>query len=318
MKREKEKLLVLIGPTAVGKTQLSLRLAKHLDCEIISGDSMQVYRHMDIGTAKASAAERELIPHHMIDLYEPDYFFSAAEFQETVASLIKEISSRGRLPFIVGGTGLYIQSVLESYRFSRTGADDSFRDKWSQYAREHGNEAVLDKLRGVDPITAERLHPNDLRRIIRALEIYEQTGRPFSEQSAKETDDPPYCHLIIGLTMERSLLYQRINERVDMMIEEGLLEEVANLLKMGFGPELNAMQALGYKEMAGVLEGKYSLEEGIERLKQGTRRFAKRQLSWFRRMKDIHWFDVTDPKQASEQFAEMIRLVAGKFDLHEE
>ncbi len=210
----------MIGPTAVGKTRLSLYIAQRYACEIISGDSMQVYRGMDIGTAKASEEERDLVPHHMIDIHDPDFPYSAAEFQKEAGRLIEEISARGKLPFVVGGTGLYIESLCYNFTFNETGADEAFREEQRIFAETYGAEALHAKLRAVDPEMASRLHPNDQRRIIRALEVYHVTGETLSEQQKGQKKESPYELCIIGLTMDRTVLYKRIEERIDQMLHE--------------------------------------------------------------------------------------------------
>lgn len=309
----KPKLLVLIGPTAVGKTKMSIELAKEFGCEIISGDSMQVYRGMDIGTAKISQEEMEGIPHHLIDIHEPDHPYSVAEFQEQSKRLIKEIHERGNLPFIVGGTGLYVESVCYGYQFSESGADEAFREEQFQFANEHGAEALHRKLVHVDPETAERLHPNDLRRVVRALEIYHLTGIPLSAQLAPQTKQSVYDLCLVGLTMDRQMLYNRIEERIDLMLNQGLVDEVAALMDKGFAPGLVSMQGLGYKEIVSYLTGECSYEEAVVLLKRDTRRFAKRQLSWFRHMKDIEWVDVTDAGNFSANYQKIRDIIAGRF-----
>ncbi|WP_054955782.1 tRNA (adenosine(37)-N6)-dimethylallyltransferase MiaA [Paenibacillus dakarensis] len=308
----KPRLLVLIGPTAVGKTKMSIELAKSFGCEIISGDSMQVYRGMDIGTAKISKDEMEGIPHHLIDIHEPDYPYSVAEFQEQTGRLINDITNRGHLPFIVGGTGLYIESVCYGFRFSETGADEEFREEQFKYAEEHGAEALHRKLAEVDPESAERLHPNDLRRVVRALEIFHLTGTPHSAQLAAQKKESPYHLCLVGLTMDRQMLYNRIEERIDLMLQQGLVDEVTSLMDKGYAPGLVSMQGLGYKEIVSYLQGKYSYEEAVELLKRDTRRFAKRQLSWFRHMKDIEWVDVTDSENFSASYKKIHDIIAGK------
>lgn len=301
------RLLILIGPTASGKTKLSLEIAKTYQAEIISGDSMQVYRGMDIGTAKASPEERQTIVHHMIDIHNPDEPFSAAEFQERGTKLIAEITARGRLPFVVGGTGLYVESLAYGYQFSDAGSDESFRAEQERYLLKHGEQALHDKLQAVDPETAGRLHPNDTRRIIRALEVYHSTGQTLSSQLAGQKKRSPYDICIVGLTMDRQLLYKRIEERIDQMLDAGLVEEVASLRAQGYSDELVSMQGLGYKEISAYLRNELTLEEAVTLLKRNTRRFAKRQLSWFRHMKDIHWVDVTD----TDQFDKHLNLING-------
>ncbi|BBH19776.1 tRNA dimethylallyltransferase [Paenibacillus baekrokdamisoli] len=313
-KVEKPKLLVLIGPTAVGKTKMSLDLAKAWNAEIISGDSIQVYQGMDIGSAKIKLEEREGIPHHLIDICDPLQPFSVAEFQERCAALIPAITDRGKLPFIVGGTGLYVESVAYGYDFADVGSDELFREEQAEFARKFGAEALLEKLRLVDQGSALRLHANDQRRVIRALEIYHLTGTTLSEQLEGQKKTSPFELCIIGLTMDRSVLYSRINERVDTMIAEGLVEEVKGLLDRGVPANAVSMQGLGYKEIVLYLQGDLTLEEAVELLKRDTRRFAKRQLSWFRHMKDIHWID------SSENFHKNLDtihgIIAGKFKVN--
>ncbi|AFH62181.1 tRNA (adenosine(37)-N6)-dimethylallyltransferase MiaA [Paenibacillus caseinilyticus] len=312
----KPKLLVLVGPTAVGKTKLSLTLAKEYNAEIISGDSMQVYRGMDIGTAKASPEELAEVPHHMIDIHDPDHPFSVAEFQERSRALIEEISGRGRLPFIVGGTGLYVESVCYDFKFSESGSDEAFREEQQAYADTYGPEALHERLRAVDPASADRLHPNDVRRVIRALEIYHVTGERQSEQlEAQGRKESPYELCIVGLTMDRALLYKRIEERIDIMMRQGLLEEVRGLMERGYDEAVVSMQALGYKEIVGHLQGHYSLEEAVELLKRDTRRFAKRQLSWFRHMKDIAWVDVSNLAEFATHLDKIRGIISAKLTL---
>lgn len=307
----KPPLLVLIGPTAVGKTALSLNIAKRWNAEIVSGDSMQVYREMDIGTAKIKESEREGVPHHLIDIVDPHQPYSAADFQSDAASAIEDIASRGKLPFIVGGTGLYIESLCYNYRFAEQGSDEAFRAEQEAYAALHGAEALHAKLAAVDPATAGRLHPNDTRRVIRALEVHHLTGVPFSKQQEGQRKESPYELCILGLSIDRVVLYRRIEERIDAMLEEGLLGEVERLMKREPAPHATPLQALGYKELASYLRGECSYEAAVELLKRDTRRFAKRQLSWFRHMDEIRWFD------AGENFRENLEaihdIIAGKF-----
>jgi tRNA dimethylallyltransferase len=290
---EKENLVVIVGPTAVGKTALSLDLARRYGGEIISGDSMQVYRGMDIGTAKATPEERALVPHHLLDIIDPDEDYSVALFQSMAKQLISDINRRNRLPMIVGGTGLYIEAVTHQFHFAEADQDQELRERLQKIAEFEGVESLHRRLAEVDPITAERLHPNDVKRVIRALEIYHLTGRTMAEFQHR-AGVSPYRLLMIGLTMDRDKLYERINRRVDRMMEAGLVEEVRKLLDDGFSPRSTAMQGLGYKELVPYLYGEISLEEAVEQIKKRTRNFAKRQLSWFRRMKEIHWFDMTE------------------------
>ncbi|PWW00661.1 tRNA dimethylallyltransferase [Paenibacillus cellulosilyticus] len=307
----KPKLLVLIGPTAVGKTQLSLDIAKAYNCEIISGDSMQVYRGMDIGTAKIMLEERQGIVHHLIDIREPEEPYSSADFQEECRRLIADITARGKIPFIVGGTGLYIESVCYAYEFAENGSDPEFRLAMEQFADEHGAEALHAKLVEVDPASAERLHPNDRRRIIRALEIFRLTGERMSEQLSRQSKTSPYELCIIGLEMDRQRLYDRINRRIDLMMEQGLEEEARGILARGIPSDAVSLQGLGYKEFIPYFAGQCTLEEAVETLKRDTRRFAKRQLSWFRHMKDIDWVDAE--LNLYNKMAAVHGIIAGKF-----
>ena len=289
----REQIVALVGPTAVGKTELSLQLAQDLDGEIISADSMQIYKGMDIGTAKASTQERELIPHHMLDIIEPEEEFSVADYQEQVDQLIPEIVERNNLPMLVGGTGLYVKSLIEGFIFPDMETDWDLRDRLEEEAEEHGTEYVHDKLKEIDPKLADKLHPNDLRRVIRGIEVYRKTGKTSTHFKEKAKERPPrYQAVKIGLTRDREKLYERINQRVDLMMEEGLFEEVKELYESGCDLELKSMQALGYKQLINHFEGEYDLEEAIRLIKRDTRHFAKRQLNWFSRDDEIIWFDV--------------------------
>ncbi len=306
-----QKLLVIIGPTAVGKTKLSIEMAKQFNGEIISGDSMQVYRGMDIGTAKIRNDEKEGIPHHLIDIKEPYDNFSVAEFQLLVRSKIKEIAERGKLPIIVGGTGLYIQSVIYDYQFSDVPGDEKIRTRLEERAKKIGKEALYRELLEVDPESGSDIHPNNVRRVIRALEVFHLTGKTMSEFQSKQVPDLLYNTALVGLTMDREKLYDRINLRVDMMVKEGLLKEVKGLYQQGLR-DCQSIQAIGYKEIYEYLDGKISLEEAIENLKQNSRRYAKKQFTWFRNKMDVQWFDMTDEKNFSKKIAEISHYVEGK------
>lgn len=314
MNERRQRVLALVGPTSVGKTALSLELARRFGGEIISGDSMQFYRGMDIGTAKATEEERAVIPHHLIDICRPDEDVTVAEFQRRCRELIAEMNGRDTLPMIVGGTGLYVQSVLYDYQFSTAGEDPAYRDELTAFTEQYGRDALHARLASIDPKTAERLHPNDVKRMIRALEIYHVTGTPMSQYQSR-SEESPYNLLLLGLTMDRTLLYERINHRVDLMISEGLIEEVEGLLAQGYDDTLRSMQALGYKEIIAYLKGKMTREEAIDLVKKRTRNFAKRQLTWFRAMKDIVWFDMTpsDDAALAASYEAIYRTVAGKF-----
>lgn len=313
----KKKLVVLIGPTAVGKTKTSIELAKHFNGEIISGDSMQIYKGMDIGTAKITKEEMDGIQHHLIDIKAPNESFSAAEFQQIVREKIIEISSRGKLPMIVGGTGLYIQSVLYDYQFSEAPSDEKYRQELEKKAIQHGNVWLHKELMKLDPKSGENIHPNNVRRVIRAMEIFHCTGKTMTDYQETQTPEKLYDAAIIGLTMERDKLYERINHRVDVMMENGLLNEVQKLYKMGI-KDCQSIQAIGYKELYEFFNGYVSLEEAIVNLKQNSRRYAKRQLTWFRNKMDVSWFDMTDASDEAvlrKKINEISREIEGKLKI---
>lgn len=301
---ERPPLLVITGPTATGKSAVAVEVALKVNAEIISADSMMVYRGMDIGTAKPTLSERKGVPHHLVDVVDPDEDFSVATFQTLAVELIRAINARGRLPVLVGGTGLYIRAVLDGYRFSG-GVDKDLRHRLMMEARRFGPAYLHSRLSAVDPETAERLHPNDSKRIIRALEIFYQAGSPASK-TVSLAADPQYNSLIYGLLLERQELYRRIEARVEAMLAAGLVEEVGGLLKGGLRRGAISMQALGYKEIAAYLAGEISLDEAVYLLKRDTRRFAKRQLTWFRRDERICWLDVSKysgPESLAEEIA---------------
>lgn len=311
----KSKLLVLIGPTAVGKTQTSIKLAKAFNGEIISGDSMQIYKHMDIGTAKIKPEEMEGIPHYLIDIKHPTESFSAAEFQALVRGKIEEITSRGKLPIIVGGTGLYIQSVLFDYQFSEAPTNDEFRSSLEVQAEKEGNLFLHDQLMKLDPESAAKIHPNNVRRVIRALEIYHCTGKTMSEWQETQVREPLYDAAVVGLTMEREKLYERINKRVDLMIQEGLITEVEQLFQQGIR-NCQSIQAIGYKELYEYIDGEVSLDAAVENLKQNSRRYAKRQLTWFRNKMDVKWFDMTtSTNELEKKITEIFSYIEGKLKI---
>ncbi|WP_433957775.1 tRNA (adenosine(37)-N6)-dimethylallyltransferase MiaA [Cytobacillus horneckiae] len=313
----KKKLVVLIGPTAVGKTKTSIELAKHFNGEIISGDSMQIYKGMDIGTAKITKEEMDGIQHHLIDIKAANESFSAAEFQQIVREKIIEISSRGKLPMIVGGTGLYIQSVLYDYQFSEAPLDERYRQELEKKAIQNGNVWLHKELMKLDPKSGENIHPNNVRRVIRAMEIFHCTGKTMTDYQETQTPEKLYDAAIVGLTMERDKLYERINHRVDVMMENGLLNEVQNLYKMGI-KDCQSIQAIGYKELYEFFNGYVSLEEAIVNLKQNSRRYAKRQLTWFRNKMDVSWFDMTDASDEAvlrKKINEISREIEGKLKI---
>ena len=287
-------LIILTGPTAVGKTELSISLAKAVKGEIISADSMQVYKYMDIGTAKIRPEEMQGVPHHLIDILEPDTAFNVSMFKDLAKKAVEEIYERGHIPIIVGGTGFYIQALLYDIDFSEEDSDMSIRHELEELARLKGNDYLHECLRKVDPESAEQIHSNNIKRVIRALEYYQMHGEKISVHNARErSKTSPYDFFYFVLTHDRQVLYDRIERRIDGMIEQGLIKEVDNLLNMGYNPNLVSMQGLGYKEIVPYLQGKCSLDDAIYSLKRDTRHFAKRQLTWFRRERDVRWLDKT-------------------------
>ena len=290
----KQPLIILTGPTAVGKTELSVRLAKAVNGEIISADSMQVYRHMDIGSAKITREEMDGVPHHLIDVLEPTEEFNVAVFKQMAAEALRGIYSRGHIPIVAGGTGFYIQALLYDIEFEET-EEGPIRRELEALAREKGEEApafLHGLLAQADPEAAAEIHPNNVKRVIRAIEYYRQTGEKISEHNARmRKKESPYHFLYYVLNRERSKLYERIDHRVDLMLEKGLIEEVRALQAMGCRRGMTSMQGLGYKEILDYLEGKMELSEAVYILKRDTRHFAKRQLTWFKREKDVRWLE---------------------------
>ncbi|MFP7332413.1 tRNA (adenosine(37)-N6)-dimethylallyltransferase MiaA [Shouchella clausii] len=304
-----EPLIAIVGPTAVGKTALGIELAKTFGAEIISGDSMQVYRTMDIGTAKATVEEMAGIPHHLIDILEPGDTWTVSLFQEKALLAIASIRSRGKWPLLVGGTGLYVQALTHELSFGAASSDPSFREEMELYANRFGNAALHEKLAIADPKAAEAIHANNVRRVIRALEVIHLTGKPFSEQE-NGLARPRFDNVLIGLEMERQALYERINRRVDAMMEAGLLEEVHRLYQRGIQGQ--AIQAIGYKELYAYFDGKCTCDEAIEALKTNSRRYAKRQLTWFKNRSDAVWFNLEEPEAKAKIFDYVHAFLAGK------
>lgn len=302
-------LLVLVGPTAVGKTALALQVARELGTDIISADSAQVYRYLDIGTAKPAPEEQKEVKHHLIDLVDPDQEFSVADYQKAAFKIIEQSWREGKLPFMVGGTGLYIKAVTDRYAFGTRGADRYFRDALEEKASLEGLEKLYAELKSIDPAAARKIHPGDKRRIIRALEVYRLESKPISEQVARtENLESPYQTLIFGLNMDRRKLYKKIEDRVDRMLEQGFLEEVRSLINRGYNREDPGLQILGYRQLAAYLEGKLVWDETVAEIKKQTRNLAKRQLTWFRREKGTHWLDLT----AAADFSHLKEIICGK------
>lgn len=298
----KKPLIILTGPTAVGKSALSVALANAISGEVISADSMQVYRHMDIGSAKITREEMAGIPHYLIDVLEPVEEFHVFRFQSMAKEALQTIYSKGKIPILAGGTGFYIQSVLYDIDFTETKEDDAFRCELEQFAKEQGNDALFERLRRIDPKSCEILHANNIKRVIRAIEFYEKTGKPISEHNEEQHEkESPYQFVYFVLNDERPLLYAKIEKRVDTMLEAGLVEEVQKLKDMGCTRNHISMQGLGYKEILEYLDGGCTLDEAVYRIKRDTRHFAKRQLTWFRREKDVTWIPRQEFRQTSGQ-----------------
>lgn len=305
-----DNVIVIVGPTAVGKTKLSIDLAQWFEVEIISGDSMQIYKGMDIGTGKITKDEREKIPHYMIDIKEPSETFSVAQFQTYVQKYIKEINARNKIPILVGGSGLYIQAVLFDYNFSTRKRNEKVTQKLQQRLKEEGKDVLYQELQQIDKEQAEKIHPNNYRRVIRALEIYETTGLTMTEIHQQQKRTARYNHLLIGLEMERNRLYNQINKRVDQMIKDGLIEEVERLYKQGL-EKCQAMQAIGYKEIIPYIKGEMTLEQATDMLKRNSRRYAKRQYTWFKNKMDVNWYAMD--QYTEDTFKSIVNKIENKF-----
>jgi len=297
------KLICVAGPTGSGKTAFGIKLAKELDGEIISADSMQIYKMMDIGTAKPDKEEMQGIPHHLIDIISPFSEFSVKEFTDMAKECINDISKRGKTPIIVGGTGLFINSLIDNVSFSEGESDENLRNELRELARKSGNEYVHEMLKEFDYDSYLRLHPNNLKRVIRAIEIYKTTGITMTEQIKNSKNEPsPYDVSYFGLNADRAYIYDRIDKRVDIMLEKGLEEEVRNLYEKGLDLKYKSMQAIGYKELIMYFEGRLSFEDAVLKIKQESRRYAKRQLTWFRRDERIKWIDILKYTDCDSQY----------------
>lgn len=304
---DKKPLIILTGPTASGKTELSVRLAKAINGEIISADSIQVYKYMDIGSAKVTAEEMDGVKHYLVDELNPRDEFNIYVFKEMAKKYTDEIYAKGKIPIIAGGTGFYIQSLLYDIDFSEEDNDKSYRMELMALAEEKGNEYIYNMLKETDPKSAEKIHFNNLKRVIRALEYHHLTGKLISEHNEEQRENiSPYDFHYFVLNMDRDVLYDRINRRVDIMLEKGLVNEVKCLLDMGFERELTSMQGIGYREIISYLYGECTLEQAVESIKQNTRHFAKRQLTWFRREKSVNWVNYEDFKWDKEKMLEYI------------
>lgn len=307
----KPKVAVILGPTATGKSHCGIELAKRLNGEIISGDSMLVYKKMNIGTAKPTAEELASVPHHLIDILPPEAEFSVVDFKALAEPLIADINNRGKLPIIVGGTGLYIKALLENYEFNTVEECSELRQELEEFAKSSGNAALHAKLRQIDPAAADRLHSNDVRRVIRAIEAAEG-GEKITHQKAGEW---PYDAVVFGLRMERDVLYARINDRVDKMLADGLVEETKALLDGGLAADALSMRSIGYRQMTWYLQGAMARDAAVDKLKQSTRNFAKRQFTWYRQMPYIKWFDLDQRPDYEKIIDDMQQMLVEKFKL---
>lgn len=287
---DKPKVIVICGPTASGKTSLSISLAKKINGEIVSCDSMQIYKEMDIGSAKPTVEEMQEIKHYLVDFVSPEKRYSVSEYKEDASKAIEEIINKGKTPIIVGGTGLYLNSLIYNIQYNEMEVDLNYRRELEKEAEEYGLEVLYNRAKEIDPEAMEKVSANDKKRITRVLEIYNATGRNKTELEKKSRKEVPYNYLIFGINMERSILYDRINKRVDIMLEQGLIEEVKNLINK-YSNMPTAMQGLGYKKVKEFLDGNISKEEMIEKIKMETRRYAKRQITWFKRIENIIWLD---------------------------
>lgn len=297
----KQKLFILMGPTAVGKTSASIEMAKRLNGEIVSADSMQIYKYMDIGTAKITKDEMQGIPHYMVDIAYPDEAFTVSNYKQLATQHISKINSEGKLPIVVGGTGLYINSLVYKLNFASVPPMDDYRIELEHLANNHGNEYIHTMLQKIDEDSANRISTKDRKRIIRALEIFKSTGKTMTEYNKDfRVENEDYNVSMICLNMNRDKLYSRINQRVDIMIEQGLVEEVKHILSLGYNRNLTSLQGIGYKEIIMYLNNECTLEEAIDKIKQGSRNYAKRQLTWFRRDNRIKWIDVDDFQDMKE------------------
>lgn len=307
-------LVILAGPTAVGKTELSIRLAKRINGAIISADSMQVYKYMDIGSAKIMPDEMEGVKHYLIDELDPSDEFNIVRFQQMAKDALKEIYANGQIPIVAGGTGFYIQALLYDIDFTHQDSDEAFRKEMADYAAEYGAEALHEKLKEIDPVSYKTIHANNTKRVIRALEYYRMTGQPISTHNEQEHQKvSPYNFAYFVLTDDRKHLYDRIDYRVDLMMKKGLVDEVKNLYDMGYHKDMVSMQGLGYKELLSYLDGECSLEEAVYIIKRETRHFAKRQLTWFRRERDVIWLDKSSYQYNDQRIlTDMCRMLQEK------
>jgi tRNA dimethylallyltransferase len=294
-RRNESKLIVIVGPTCSGKTNLSLKLAQLIPSEIISADSRQIYKYLDIGTAKPPKLQLEIVPHHLIDILDPSENYDVSKFEKDANGIIDQIHKKNKTPIVVGGSGLYIKALIDGI-FDSADKDEEYRKELLQKRKEFGNEYIYEELKKVDPVSAGKMLPQNWKRVMRALEVFHSTGEPIwkHHQNQSSSKEKKYLFKQFGLNWERNILYEKINQRVDMMIENGLIDEVKNILNLGYDKNLNSFNTVGYKEIIQYQDGIISLEKAIELIKRNTRHYAKRQMTWFRKDKRIYWFDVLD------------------------
>jgi tRNA dimethylallyltransferase len=306
-----QKLLILTGPTGIGKTKISIELAKELNGEVISADSMQIYKYMDIGSAKVKNEEMMGVPHHLIDIVDPDTNFSVSDYKILAENAIMKISKKNKLPIVVGGTGLYINSLIYDYGFTEAQIDEGYRLQLENIAELKSKDYLHEMLKDIDKTSYDKLFPNDLKRVIRALEVYKLTGKPISSFNKVNLLEEKYDVFYFVLTMKREVLYERINKRVEKMLDEGLLLEVTKLKDKGYTSDMQSMKGIGYKELLYYLEGKISFESAVDIIKQGSRNYAKRQLTWFRKEKKAIWIDKDDFENEEEIVVNIINNFRG-------
>lgn len=307
----KKPLVIIAGPTAVGKTEISIEVAKRLNGEVVSADSMQIYKYLDIGSAKPTKEETQGIPHYLIDEIDPRAEFSVSQYRDLAKKYIDKVISKGKIPIVAGGTGLYVNSLIYDMDFSSTRSDNSIRERLTSEYERYGIEYLHSKLKEVDKEAAERIHPNNVRRVIRALEVYYTTGESIKDFSKDLVENEDYDYILIGLNRDREELYERVNKRVDIMFNSGLIDEVKKLVEMGLKAEDISMKGIGYKEVIGYLDGEYDLERAVELVKRNTRRYAKRQLTWFKRYEKMKWFNLDKDTDKEKIINNIIQFVEG-------
>lgn len=305
-------VVIIVGPTAVGKTDISIKVAKELNGEIVSADSMQIYKHFNIGSAKPTIEEMDNIPHYLIDEIDPTEGFSVAQYRDKAFDYIRRIVHKDKLPIVVGGTGLYVNSLIYEMDFGNTSADKRFREKLEDDAKNKGKEYLYNKLKELDEEAANRIHPNNIKRVIRAIELASKGNSSIKDFSKDLKRNEDYNYILIGLNRDRKELYQRINLRVDLMFQAGLVDEVRNLIKLGLSEEDISMKGIGYKEILKYLKGEYDIEEAKRLVKRNTRRYAKRQITWFKRYDEIEWFNLSNKNENDKIFDNIIRFIEGK------